>query len=219
MIGIQSALEIEIERVREHMTGTRAERRGGMEFAVGGIGSGKVVAVAGGVGTARAASCAQALIDLYHVESIILCGVAGRVNPRLKVGEILISRDAVQCGCGVHASRIRADENLVRLAQEACAKTAGTASYVTGTVLTVERAVLARKRRIRLLQEYAADCVEMEGAAVGAVCARNSVPFVVLRAISDRAGPLALFELRKNLRSGSRRVQEVVLELLSLLAE
>jgi adenosylhomocysteine nucleosidase len=59
--------------------------------------------------------------------------------------------------------------------------------------------------------------VEMEGAVVGAICAANSVPFVVLRAISDHAGPLAMLEFRRNARASSRRVQEVVLNLLSLL--
>ena len=219
MIGIQSALKVEIELIRERMTGTRMECGGGLEFAVGNIGGTQLVTAAGGVGTARAATCAQALIDLYHVESIIFCGVAGRLNSRLKVGDIIISREVLQCDHGVHGNRIQADETLVRVTQEACANTVGDTSYVTGTVLTFDRAVLTRKKRTQLLKAYGADCVEMEGAAVGGVCAANDVPFVVLRAISDRAGFLALLELRRNLRASSRRVQEVVLELLSLLAE
>lgn len=227
MIGIQSALDIEIGLIRERLCDTGIRHSGGVEYATGTIGQNEIVLVAGGIGKRRAASCAQTLIDLFHVESIIFCGVAGRVNPRLEVGDIVVSREVLKYDHVADAksavpgdagtNRIRADENLVSLAEKACAETVGEACCVTGTILTGDRPVLSQRRRMRLLQTYGGDCVEMEGAVVGAACAANSVPFVVLRAISDRAGPFAPFEFRRNLRASSRRVQEVVLKLLSLL--
>jgi adenosylhomocysteine nucleosidase len=224
MIGIQSALASEIDLIRERMTNARLESTGGAPFAVGGIGGTMVVAVAGGVGKVRAAACAQTLIDVYRVESMIICGIAGRLNPQLKIGDIVVSREVAECG-GVPAtasmspdtSRLTPDDALVQVAEEACAETVGQNGFVTGTILTCARPVFGRKTRKRLRQVYLADCVEMESAAAARVCAENNVPFVVVRAISDRAGLLALLELRKNLRESSRRVQEVVLKLLSLL--
>jgi len=224
MIGIQSALASEIDIIRERMTNTKVESAGGVRFAVGDIGGSAVVAVAGGVGKARASACAQSLIDTYRVESIIMCGVAGCLNPTLKIGDIVISRQVVEYGgisgtasTSPHEPGLTPDAALVQTAKEACAKTVGENCFVTGTILTCDRPVLSRKRRRQIGQLYTADCVEMEGAAVARVCVTNHVPFVVVRAISDRAGPLGLLELRRNLRTSSRRAQEVVLKLLSIL--
>lgn len=229
MIGIQSALEIEIGLIRERLYAARTQRSGGVLYATCKIGQNEVVLAAGGIGRKRAASCARFLIEHFHAESIIFCGVAGRLNPRLKVGDIVISREVLQYDrideatstipgnhrsrCGI---RIRADEELVNLARNACAETVGEHCCVTGTILTGDRPVLSQRRRTRLLRTYGGDCVEMEGAAVGSICAANSVPFVVVRAISDRAGPFAPFEFRRNVRASARRAQEVVLKLLSL---
>jgi adenosylhomocysteine nucleosidase len=229
MIGIQSALEIEIELIRERLCQAKTQHSGGVEYVTGTIGQNEIVLAAGGIGSKRAASCAQFLIELFHVESIVFCGVAGRINPRLKVGDIVISREVVQYDQVAEATRaisensasrsgtrIRADEDLVHLVQKACAETVGDDCCVTGTILTGDRPVLSQGRRTRLLRIYGGDCVEMEGAAVGSVCVANSVPFVVVRAISDRAGTFAPLEFKRNVRASARRVQEVVLRLLSL---
>jgi adenosylhomocysteine nucleosidase len=229
MIGIQSALEIEIELIQDRLCDAKTQRSGVVEYITGTIGKNEIVLAAGGIGSKRAASCAHALIDLFHAESIIFCGVAGRMNPRLKLGDIVISREVVQYDQIAEAAstvsgnsgsssgtRIRADEDLVNLVQKACAETVGDDCCVTGTILTGDRPVLSQGRRTRLLRTYGGDCVEMEGAAVGLVCVANSVPFVVVRAISDRAGAFAPFEFKRNVRASARRVQEVVLRLLSL---
>ncbi len=222
MIGIQSALESEIEIIREWMTYTRLEPTGGAPFAVGGIGGTMVVAVAGGVGKARAAACAQTLVDVHRVESIIMCGVAGGLSPTLKIGDIVISRQVVEYrgdtrNMDADEISLVPDDALVYLAKQACAETVRENRCVTGTILTCDRPILSRRARRQAGQLYRADCVEMEGAAVARVCAEHNVPFVVIRAISDRAGLLALLELKRNLRTSSRRVQQVVLKLLSLL--
>jgi adenosylhomocysteine nucleosidase len=230
MIGIQSALEKEIELIREQMANATTQRRAGLDYVVGRITGAEVVAVAGGVGKVRAASCAQSLVDLFHVESVIFCGVAGCLNPSLKVGDVVISQDLFQhdyiadtktailgkISARFNESRVGADENLVRLAQTACTDVLGERSCVVGTVVTGDKPVLTRTARTRLRRKYGAECVDMEGAAVGAVCDRNGVPFVVLRAVSDSAGFLTPLEFKRNLSATSERVQQVMLRLLAL---
>jgi len=56
----------------------------------------EVVLVRSGVGKVNAAICAQMLVNLYDVTRIIYTGVAGGVNPALKVLDIVISRDSMQ---------------------------------------------------------------------------------------------------------------------------
>ena len=230
MIGIQSAVEKEIELVREQIGDARIQCCGGLQYVAGSVAGTEIVAVAGGVGKVRAASCAQSLVDLFHVESIVFCGVAGCVNPRLKAGDIAISRDLFQYDCiadiktailgrissKFNQSRVIADENLGKLAEVACVETLGRSSCVVGTIVTGDKPVLTGTERKKLRRKYGAECVEMEGAAVAAVCDRNGVPFVVLRTISDSAGLLTLLEFKRNLPATSRRVQQVVLRMLAL---
>ena len=233
MIGIQSAFEKEIELVCDEIDHARTKRYGDADYVVGKIADTEVVAVAGGKGKVCAASSSQILIDLFDVKSIVFCGVAGCVNPRVKIGHIVVSRDAVQydhiadiktavlggLSSRFNETRVMADRNLVELAQAACAETVGTSGWLVGTILTGDRPVITRRQRIELFRKYAGDCVDMEGAAVGMVCARNRVPFVVVRVISDSAGFLTPVEFKRNLPATSRKVQEVVLKLVSLLSE
>jgi len=229
MIGIQSALEKEIELIRAQMADATTERRAGLDYVLGRIAGAEVVCVSGGVGKVHAASCAQSLADLFHVESIVFCGVAGCLNPNLKVGDVVISRDLFQYDCiadtktailgkissKFNQNRVSADGTLVELAQTACVEMLGEKSCVVGTIVTGDKPVLTRTARTRLRRKYRAECVDMEGAAVGAVCNRNSVPFVVLRAVSDSAGLLTLLEFVRNLSVTSERVQQVVLQLIA----
>ena len=55
-----------------------------------------VVVVQCGVGKVNAAMCVQILADLYDVTHIINTGVAGSLNPVLDIGDILVSKDAIQ---------------------------------------------------------------------------------------------------------------------------
>jgi adenosylhomocysteine nucleosidase len=230
MIGIQSALEKEIGLIREQMADATTEHRAGLDYVAGKVAGTEAVAVAGGVGKVRAASCAQSLVDLFHVESVIFCGVAGCLNLALNVGDIVISRQLVQhdyvgdvktailgkISARFNESRVSADERLIRLAETACTETLGSSSCVVGTVVTGDKPVLTRRERKRLRRKHGAECVDMEGAAVGAVCERNGVPFVVLRAVSDGAGLLTPLEFARNLSRASKRVQEVALQLVAL---
>ena len=79
-----------------------------MEFAEGLLGDTPVVVVKSGVGKVDAAVCAQVLADRFGVTAIINTGVAGALDPRLEVGDIVVSIDAlyhVQLGHPRHARR------------------------------------------------------------------------------------------------------------------
>ena len=57
--------------------------------------------------------------------------------------------------------------------------------YLVGTIATGDRFVTGEEMRAAAVAATAADCVEMEGAAVAHVAAKNGVDCLVLRAISD----------------------------------
>ncbi|MFR0590715.1 5'-methylthioadenosine/S-adenosylhomocysteine nucleosidase [Bifidobacterium thermophilum] len=73
-------------------------------------------------------------------------------------------------------------------ADAAATVTDGGSRYVLGTIATSDQFntdpdVLDHTRRV-----WHGDCEEMEGAAVAHVCAKNHVPFLAVRAMSNRCG-------------------------------
>ena len=94
-IGIIGAMELEVETLKAEMAVSGTAQKAGMEFYEGILNGAEVVIVRSGVGKVNAALCTQILADLYHVTHIINTGVAGSLNPKLDIGDILISKDAL----------------------------------------------------------------------------------------------------------------------------
>lgn len=68
----------------------------GMEFCAGAIGEKKVVIVKCGMGKVNAGICAHTLINYFDCTKIINTGVAGSLDNRIDIGDIVVSTDAVQ---------------------------------------------------------------------------------------------------------------------------
>ena len=60
--------------------------RGGTEGKAGGSG-------ASGIGKVNAAVCTQILADLFSVDCVINTGIAGSLDARIDIGDIVISTD------------------------------------------------------------------------------------------------------------------------------
>lgn len=157
-----------------------------------------VLVVRCGVGKVQSAMIAQRVIDEFDVDAIVVTGVAGALAPDLAPGDAVVARDVMQhdMDCtpiGFARGEIPftgerlfvCDETLVRLALTAPVKH----RLRAGRILAGDQFITGSDRETHryLRDELAGDAVEMEGAAVGQVCVRNKVPFVVVRTISDRA--------------------------------
>ena len=59
--------------------------------------------------------------------------------------------------------------------------------YLVGKIATGDRFVGDAATKNAIAAAVEPDCVEMEGAAVSQIAARNGVPCVILRAMSDEA--------------------------------
>lgn len=197
-LGIIGAMEQEIETLLCKMQGVSQRECAGTVFYDGKLESLSVVVVRCGIGKVNAALCTQILCDLYEVTHIINTGIAGSLCAELDIGDIVISRDVmhhdVDCtvfgyACGqvpgmpeVYAS----DENLVQLAQKAAEEISFGHSRI-GRVASGDQFVCSAEKKAQIVADTSAICTEMEGAAIAQTAYRNGVPFVVLRAISDKA--------------------------------
>lgn len=206
-IGIIGAMELEVAELKAELSVTRVEMKAGMEFYEGTLNGAQVVIVRSGVGKVNAALCTQILSDLFQVTHIINTGVAGSLNAKLDIGDILISTDALHHDVDatifgyqpgeVPQLGIRefpADEHLAKLAREACEKTNPDIKAFLGRVVSGDQFISSKEVKAHLIEEFHGDCAEMEGAAIAHGAYLNHIPFVIIRAISDKADDSAEME-------------------------
>lgn len=199
-IGIIGAMELEVEELKAQMNTTNIIRKAGMEFHEGTLLKASVVIVQSGVGKVNAALCVQILADVFGVTHIINTGVAGSLNAKLDIGDILISKDALHHDVdatifGYQLGEIPqmgmrefpADERLIQLAIASCEKVNPDVHAIAGRVVSGDQFISSKEIKTKLIENYAGDCTEMEGAAIAHGAYLNQIPFVIIRAISDKA--------------------------------
>jgi adenosylhomocysteine nucleosidase len=222
-IGIVTALEEEMKPLIQAIDAVEESKWGKKSVYRGVVGDGKVVLIACGVGKVKAAACTQQLIDRFAVEAVISCGVAGAVNPRLTIGDIVVSKRALQHDFDsgdpellkkLRKRWLKADPKLMKLAMEAGEDLGLQGRIHHGSVLTGDQAILSEEKRQWLWETFRGDCVEMEGAAVAKVCQLNNVPFLIVRAISDSATEEAEGEFKQSLARAAVDAAEIVLAML-----
>lgn len=200
MIGIIGAMEEEVAGLKEEMLIEETVEQAGMTFYQGQIVGKEVVVVMSGIGKVNAAICVQILVDLFHVSAIINTGVAGSLNAKLDIGDMVISSDAVQhdmdtTAAGDPAGQVPrmdtwafpADGNLVHLAKEVNEDVNPDIRTMVGRVLSGDQFISSADVKNRLIDQFGGYCAEMEGAAIAHAAYLNKVPCVIIRAISDKA--------------------------------
>lgn len=199
-IGIIGAMELEVDTLKAQMTVTGRTIRAGMEFFEGTLGQAQVVVVRCGIGKVNAAMCVQILADLFQVTHVINTGVAGSLNAALDIGDIVVSRDVIHHDMDVRALgyapgqvpqldtlAFPGDEELIRLALSSCEEANPGLHTAVGRIVSGDQFISGKEIKNRLITEFHADCTEMEGAAIAHAAYLNGIPFVVIRAISDKA--------------------------------
>ena len=199
-IGIIGAMELEVEELKSRLVGEKVTKKAGMDFHEGFLGGAPVVIVRCGIGKVNAALCVQILADLFEVTHVINTGVAGSLNAKLDIGDILISRDAVHHDMDVSPlgyapgivpqmaeSYFKADERLIELAMNSCEKVNPDIRAMKGRVVSGDQFIASREVKDRLVSLFHGDCAEMDGASISHGAYLNQIPFVILRAISDKA--------------------------------
>lgn len=198
-LGIIGAMAIEVETIKENIEGLETVEKGGMTFYQGTLETLPVVVVVCGVGKVNAALCVQVLCDCFGVTHIVNTGVAGSLCAELDIGDFVISKDAMyhdfDCSAlnypigqvpGLQTHRFPADAMLGELAYSA-AELVYAGHTRMGTVASGDQFVSDKARKASIIENTGGLCTEMEGAAIAHAAWKNGVPFVVIRAISDKA--------------------------------
>lgn len=139
-----------------------------------------------GIGRKNAESCVRNFLPDINPGLVLTCGFAGALDADLKLGDVVfeIAPD---------------DDPLAELADALAA-----AGARPGKFFCADRVATTIAEKEKLRAETGADAVEMESAAIHAVCRERGVPCATVRVISDTAGedlPLDFNALAKPDRS------------------
>lgn len=199
-VGIIGAMDEEVAVLKEAMEVDRIEEQASLAFYIGKLYGQEAVVVRCGIGKVNAAICTQIMVDKYDVDMVINTGVAGALSHKLNIGDIVISKDALQhdmdaTGFGYKLGEIPrmdvscfvADEHLVALAKKAGDAIDNGPGIFVERVVTGDQFISDSAVKERLITNFNGFCTEMEGASIAQVCYLNQMPFVVIRSISDKA--------------------------------
>lgn len=199
-IGIIGAMEEEVATLKDALKGTEVTEIAEMEFCEGKLGDKSVVVVQCGMGKVNAGICAHTLINYYGCTKIINTGVAGSLDNRLDIGDIVVSVDAVQHDFTVEAIGFEkgeipytgryafpADEEMRKAALEAQQAVAPDIHAFEGRICSGDQFISEKEQKEKIIADFGGMCCEMEGAAIAQVCYLNNVSFVIIRAVSDKS--------------------------------
>ena len=157
ILGIMGAMPDEVDQLCARLENVTVEPYGGVEYHKGTLAGKQVVVCCAGMGKANAAATTQVLITKFGAEKIIFSGIAGNMTSKIGIGDVVIGKTVLY-----HDAQL----DMI------CQNPPFLKEY------TGDPALIAK---------CAPDCVEMEGAAVSQIAAKNDVPCVILRAMSDNA--------------------------------
>lgn len=200
MLGIIGAMDVEVAEIKESMEDVTVETIAAMDFYKGTLKGLEAVVVRCGIGKVNAAICTQILADHYHVSAVINSGIAGSLKNEINIGDVVLSTDVVHhdmdaTGFGYPAGQIpqmkefsfHADENLRNLAENCCKEVNPEVGIFKGRVVSGDQFVSDRVKKTWISDTFKGFCTEMEGAAIAQTAHLNHIPFLVIRAISDKA--------------------------------
>ena len=224
-LGIIGAMEQEVETLLGLMEHKQQTQKAGSRFVDGVLEGLNVTVVQCGVGKVNAALCAQVLCDCFGVTHLVNTGIAGSLCPELDIGDLVVSQDAMYHDVdavafgypmgkvpGMDVTAFPADETLMGYAF-AAAEAVNPGHTKIGRVASGDQFVASRQVKDKIIDLTKALCTEMEGAAIAQTAYRNGLPFVILRAISDKADDSAEMDYPSFERIAAHRCAAVTTEL------
>ena len=220
-LGIIGAMQEEVETLLALMESKKELRKADSVFYEGVLEGLPAVIVQCGVGKVNAAMCAQVLCDLFEVTHLVNTGIAGSLCPDLDIGDLVVSRDAMYHDVdatafgypfgkvpGLDTIEFPADKAMMDYAF-AAAEAVNPGHTKIGRVASGDQFVADKAVKERIVANTQGICTEMEGAAIAQTAYRNGTPFVILRAISDKADDSAQMDYPTFERIAAHRCAEV----------
>ncbi|MBB2955802.1 adenosylhomocysteine nucleosidase [Bifidobacterium commune] len=197
-VAIIGAMEEEIALIAKSLEEVKHDKTASLDVNVGKLTckSGERIAVAatvGGMGLVNAAATTQYLIDTYHPDAIIFSGIAGSLNKSMHINDVVLGGTLRYLDSDMRmiaqwkpeTEEFHSDPHLLEVADAALDELG--IHHMTGVIASGNNFIGTPEQAAVVAEATHADAVEMEGASVAHVAARNDVPALVIRALSDEA--------------------------------
>ena len=190
----------EVAQLKTEMQDIVISSKASMDFYEGKLGERDVVIVQSGIGKVNAGICTQILVDLFAVDLVINTGIAGSLRPEINICDVVVSTDALQHDVdatefGYELGQVpqldtlsfKADKRLANQAIESCREVNPDINVFAGRVVSGDQFISDSATKQKIIANFDGYCTEMEGAAIAQAAHLNNLPFVIIRAISDKA--------------------------------
>lgn len=219
MLAVLYAMEEEVQGIHDAMQQRSLVAHSWAPVEQGVLDGMPILLIKSGAGKVLSAMTAQSIIDQYRPDAIALCGISGALNPAYERGDLVIGSDFIQHDItteyfGFAPGQVPfTDYRIIPaspgLLKHACGIKLDDAGLHYGRIASGDQFISGEKGRA-IRQQFEADVVDMESAAVAFVCHLNRVPLVVARTISDRADESAAIDFGEFLPRASRHVTAFV---------
>ncbi|MCI2254463.1 5'-methylthioadenosine/S-adenosylhomocysteine nucleosidase [Domibacillus sp. PGB-M46] len=229
--AIIGAMEEEVTILRGEMKNKEVKVIGGSEFTIGELRGVETVLLRSGIGKVNAAMTTAVLIHEFKPDVLINTGSAGGLSPDLQVGDVIISTEVRHHDVDVTAfgyeygqvpqlpAAFTADEKLVDIAFQA-SEGDTELKTVKGLIATGD-SFMNDPASVQAIADIfpGLQAVEMEAAAIAQVAHQFSVPFVVIRALSDIAGKESNISFEQFLPKAGLHSANLVMKIVEQLQE
>lgn len=240
--GIIGAMESEVEMLKNNLQSPKDTTIQQVKFYFGNIDGKDVVVTKSGIGKVNAAIITTLMIEHFKPARILFSGIAGGLNPGMHPGDVVIAEKIAYHDYGrkwpdsfeTWATRspvnfeynpvyFSCDSNLLQIVKNEIKniqlKQIGRKTPVihTGIILTGDMFLSDGKYGANLRKKTGADAVEMEGAAVAQTAFQQSVPFLIIRSLSDSANDEAALDFNVYGKTAAENSATIILNLLKQL--
>lgn len=212
-LAIMGAMEEEIEPLLAHFTNVNVVEFANNKYYEVNYNGLDIVIAYSKIGKVFASLTATTMIQKFGCDTLLFSGVAGAINPELKIGDLIIADKLCQHDLDITAFGhpngfvpggsvfVETSKNLREIAKTVAIE--NSLKVIEGTIATGDQFVHSVERKEFIESTFKADALEMEGASVAVICDALDIPFFILRAISDSADGGADIDFDEFLKSSA----------------
>lgn len=226
-LAIMGAMEEEIEPLLAHFEKVNVIEFANNKYYEVSFNGLDIVIAYSKIGKVFASLTATTMIEKFGCDTLLFSGVAGGINPKLQIGDLIIADKLCQHDLDITAFGhphgyvpggnvfVETTKSLRDVAIKVANK--NDIKVIVGTIATGDQFVHSTDRKNFIESTFKADALEMEGASVAVVCDALNIPFFILRAISDSADMDAGFDFDEFLKSSAKNSADYLMKIVKAL--
>lgn len=226
-LAIMGAMEEEITPLLENFTDINIVEFANNKYYEAKLNNLDVVIAYSKIGKVFSTLTATTMIEKFGCDTLLFSGVAGGINPKLEIGDLIVASKLSQHDLDITAFGhphgyvpggevfVYTDEKLKNIALEVAKQ--NDIKIIEGIIATGDQFVADEKRKEFIEKTFNADALEMEGASVAVVCDALDVPCLILRAISDTADMDAGFNFEEFLETSAKNSASFLMKVIEKL--